>query len=120
MLWLIVDIFLSSPETGKGRKNLKRPNPFVGEGVEGSSSRLASSEGNGYRASLPITRSARPPPYDHAVPKAAEAEAEAFLQDMSDSFRPHKVLKTEPVDDVLPPQVLLLSSRTVRFTPPIS
>jgi hypothetical protein len=108
-----------SPKAGNGRKNLKRPNPFNGEGrEERSSSGLPRSEGNGYRVSLPIAGK-RPLPHNVA-PKVAEAEA--FLQDVSDSFRPHKMMKTEPVDVPLPPEPLstrsVKSLRLWRRTPP--
>jgi hypothetical protein len=59
---------------------------------EGSSSRLPSSQGNGYQ----------PPPNTGIHPQHV-SEAEAFLQDVSDSFRPHKMLKVEPVEVQLPP-----------------
>lgn len=57
---------------------------------------------NGYRVRV----STKPPPitetrHDSTVPK--DAEAEAFLQDVRESFRPHKIPKTEPVDVPLPP-----------------
>ena len=110
---------LSYPESGKGRKNLKRPNPFISDGVEeGSSSRLHSSEGNGYQVSRPPITGTRGRLHDHVVSRVSEAEAEAFLQDMSDSFRPRKMLKIEPMDVPLPPAPR--SVQTVRFLLPIS
>ncbi|KAF8799813.1 hypothetical protein BYT27DRAFT_7200793 [Phlegmacium glaucopus] len=90
------------PDVGRGRKSLKRPNPFTNwQGSEGSSSGMH--EGNSYRVStksLPTTEI----PQHSAAPKATEAtEAEAFLQDVRDSLRPHKIPKIEPVDIPLPP-----------------
>lgn len=113
-LWLITEHILSYPDaTTKGRKNLKRPNPFISEareGVEkGSSSRLPGSQGN-------ATSGTRLLPHNHVEPKVSEAEA--FLQDMSDSFRPQKMLKVEPVDVSLPPAAPR-SVPTVRFPLPI-
>ena len=81
---------------------------------EGSSSGLPRSEGNGHRVSLPSTGN-RPLTHGHMAPK--DAEAEAFLQDMSDSFRPHKILKIEPVDVPLPPEPLPTQPpHSVRFS----
>ena len=71
---------------------------------EGSSSRFSSSQGNGYQVPPPITGT-RP---QHV------SEAEAFLQDM---FRPSKMLKVEPVDDVPLPPVAPRSLHIVRFSP---
>lgn len=102
--------FFSYLNAGKGRKNLKRPNPFTSEGVEeGSSSGLSSSQRNAITGTRPL-------PHNHV---AKVSEAEAFLQDMSDSFRPHKILKVEPVDVPLPPAASR-SLQTVRFPLPIS
>ena len=77
---------------------------------EGSSSRLPSSQRSGYQA---------PPPITETLPLHV-LEAEAFLQDVSDSFQPHKKLKVEPVDDVPLPPVAPRSLKTVRFPPRIS
>ena len=88
---------------------MKRRNPFSSEGVqEGSSSKFPSSQENGYQVSPPITGSR----------SAQVAEAEAFLQDMSYSFRPHKILKVEPVDVPLPPAAPR-SVQTVCFPLPL-
>lgn len=88
---------------------MKRSNPYASERVEeGSSSRLPISQGNGNQ----------PPPITGTRPLHV-SEAEAFLQDVSDSFRPRKVLKVEPVDVPLPP-VAPRSLQTVRFPLPIS
>ena len=93
---------------------MKRPNPFTNEGREEGSSGLSKSEGNVHRVSMPIIKRGPLPP-NHMVPKVAEAEA--FLQNMSDSFRPHKILKIEPVDVPIPPEPLPRSVQTVRLLP---
>lgn len=98
-----------------GRERVEKGSPWnLPEGVKEkrSSWKLPSSQGNGYQVPRPI-------PETHPLPH--NAEAEAFLQDMSDSFRPHKIPKVEPVDVPLPP-VAPRSVKTVRFPlpPPLS
>lgn len=103
-------------------RNLKRPKPYSREGMDEKESpwklpegvkekestwRLPSSQRNSYQD---------PPPIPGRASLPHNAEAEAFLQDMSDSFRPRKIPKVEPVDVPLPP-VAPRSVKAVRFPP---
>ena len=86
----------SSSSFPNTRRNLKRTNPFTSEG----SPPRSRNDHRGLRTQFPSTRK-QTLPHDSPAPEVAEAEA--FLEDISDSFRPHKILKMEPVDVSLPP-----------------
>lgn len=78
---------------------MKRPNPFTSNEVEEGSSAGLPRSGRNVCRRLSFGRTEKP----HGSGTPTVVEAEAFLQDVRDSFRPYKIPKIEPVEVPLPP-----------------